>query len=73
VKIISSVIKGTEEYAKLQQMYQDVVRQYNALVQKTSHILDAEEATERTRALLKTVQGEYNALVATKEQIDTAS
>ena len=63
--IFSHLVKGSKEYRQLEQLYQE-------LVQRTSHILDAEQSAKQTRQLLQGLQHQYNATLARhKELLET--
>ncbi|MFA6240292.1 MAG: DUF4041 domain-containing protein [Candidatus Hydrogenedentales bacterium] len=55
--ILSHIVKGSKEYRELEQQFQE-------LVKRTSHILDAEESAKHVRRLLENLQREYNVSLA---------
>ncbi|HNR31991.1 MAG TPA: DUF4041 domain-containing protein [Candidatus Hydrogenedentes bacterium] len=60
--IVSSLVKGSKEYRELEQ-------QYKKLVQRTAHILDAEESVKQLRQLLDSLQSKYNTTLARHNEL----
>lgn len=65
MSIFENVVKGSQEYRQLEQLYQDLVR-------RTSHILDAEESARNTQQLLKDLQQKYNTALARHSELKSA-
>ena len=62
MRVFSYLVKRSKEYRQLEQLHQE-------LVQRTSHILDAEESAKQTRQLLEGLQHEYNVTLARHKEL----
>ena len=67
--ISSYLVKNSKEYQQLEQQYRALAQQHQELVKRTSHILDAEESTKRTRQILRDLEQKYNAALARYEEL----
>lgn len=63
--LFAYLVKRSKQYRQLEQLHQD-------LVQRTSHILDAEESAKNTRQLLDSLQHQYNATAARHDELRSA-